>query len=115
MEELSSAVHERGTRLNRRVYAIAESELNNTRLIRPQELGGYGLDAQWNDDFHHSLRTAFTHEKAGYYADFDGVPDLEKAFRQGFTGVGIESRQACQQVRFMADRRRIADLSLGSE
>ena len=60
LQELASAVHAQAERLNRRIYVIAESDLNDARLVRSQELGGYGLDAQWNDDFHHALHTLLT-------------------------------------------------------
>ena len=74
--------------LNRRVYVIAESALNDTRLIRPPELGGYGLDAQWNDDFHHSLHTLLTKEREGYYADFGDFQHMAQAFSEGFVYSG---------------------------
>jgi maltooligosyltrehalose trehalohydrolase len=88
LEELSDAVHERATLLNRRAYVIAESALNDTRVIRPQELGGYGLDAQWNDDFHHSLHTLLTREREGYYADFGDFQHMAQAFSEGFVYSG---------------------------
>jgi maltooligosyltrehalose trehalohydrolase len=88
LEELADRVHERGTELNRRIYAIAESALNDTRLIRSQELGGYGLDAQWNDDFHHSLHTLLTREKQGYYGDFGDFQHMAQAFSEGFVYAG---------------------------
>lgn len=88
LEELADAVHERGTELNRRVYVIAESALNDTRLIRPSELGGYGLDAQWNDDFHHSLHTLLTNEREGYYVDFGDFQHMAQAFSEGFVYSG---------------------------
>jgi len=88
LEELAKAVHEQGTALNRRVYVIAESTLNDTRLIRPTELGGYGLDAQWNDDFHHSLHTLLTKERAGYYVDFGDFQHMAQAFSEGFVYSG---------------------------
>ena len=88
LEELAEAVHERGTALNRRVYVIAESALNDTRVIRPSELGGYGLDAQWNDDFHHSLHTLLTREREGYYADFGDFQHMAQAFSEGFVYSG---------------------------
>ena len=88
LEELSEAIHELGTSLNRRVYAIAESALNDTRLIRPTELGGYGLDAQWNDDFHHALHTLLTKESEGYYADFGNFQHMAQAFSEGFVYSG---------------------------
>jgi maltooligosyltrehalose trehalohydrolase len=88
LEELAEAVHEQGTALNRRVYVIAESALNDTRVIRPPELGGYGLDAQWNDDFHHSLHTLLTREHQGYYADFGDFQHMAQAFSEGFVYAG---------------------------
>lgn len=84
LDELSRAVRERAERLNRRAYLIAESDLNDTRLVLARELGGYGLDAQWNDDFHHCLHTLLTDEKKGYYIDFGRVGHMVKAFREGY-------------------------------
>ena len=71
-----------------RVGVIAESDLNDARLVSSQELAGYGLDAQWNDDFHHALHTLLTGERAGYYEDFGRVQDLAKAFAEGFVYSG---------------------------
>src|SRR5947208_6693749 len=88
LEELAERVHEQGTALNRRVYVIAESALNDTRIIRPSELGGYGLDAQWNDDFHHSLHTLLTKEHEGYYVDFGDFQHMAQAFSEGFVYSG---------------------------
>lgn len=88
LEELAVALHERGTSLNRRIYVIAESALNDTRLIRSQELGGYGLDGQWNDDFHHSLHTLLTKESEGYYLDFGRFQHMAQAFSEGYVYAG---------------------------
>jgi maltooligosyltrehalose trehalohydrolase len=88
LEELSTAVHEQTERIGRRVYLIAESDLNDTKLIRPRELGGYGLDAQWNDDFHHALHTLLTGEQSGYYKDFGKIAHLVKAFTDGYVYSG---------------------------
>jgi len=88
LQELASAVHEQAERLNRRIYVIAESDLNDVRLVRSPELGGYGLDAQWNDDFHHALHTLLTGERTGYYKDFGRLQDLAKAFAEGFVYSG---------------------------
>lgn len=88
LQELAEAIHARAERLNRRIYLIAESDLNNSRLIRAPEVGGFGLDAQWNDDFHHALHTLLTGERAGYYEDFGEIRHLVKAFRQGFVYSG---------------------------
>lgn len=84
LQELAEAVHLEGIALGRPLYVIAESDLNDIRLINPPEKGGYGLAAQWNDDFHHALRTLLTGDKSGYYQDFGGFADLVKAFREGF-------------------------------
>jgi maltooligosyltrehalose trehalohydrolase len=92
LEEIGLALHARAEVLNRRIYAIAESALNDSRLIRPRELGGYGLDAQWNDDFHHALRVLLTGDRAGYYQDFGELQHLAKAFRDGFVYAGDFSR-----------------------
>ena len=58
---------------------IAESGLNDPKVIRPVEVGGLGLDAAWADDFHHALRTLVTEEREGYYAEFGDLEDLGKA------------------------------------
>ena len=88
LSELSDTVRRRAERLNRRVYLIAESDLNDMRLIRPRDLGGCGLSAHWNDDFHHALHTVMTGETAGYYVDFGRLGHLAKAFREGFVYSG---------------------------
>jgi maltooligosyltrehalose trehalohydrolase len=91
LEDLSLAVKEQADHLNRQVYLIAESDLNDTRPIRSRDFGGYGLDAVWNDDFHHALHTLLTGERAGYYSDFGKVGDLAKAWRHGYIYDGRHS------------------------
>ena len=71
---------------------IAESDLNDPRVVRPPELGGYGLGAQWSDDFHHALHAVLTGERAGYYADFGALADLAKALTGAFVYDGRYSR-----------------------
>ncbi len=88
IEDLAAAVHRRAAELGRRIYVIGESSADDARLIRPAEEGGYGLDAQWNDDFHHALHTLLTGEKDGYYQDYSGVRHLAKALREGFAYSG---------------------------
>ncbi|MBP1726352.1 MAG: GlgB, partial [Deltaproteobacteria bacterium] len=88
LQELAEAVHAQAERLNRRIYLIPESDLNDTRLIRAPEVGGFGLDAQWNDDFHHALHTLLTGERTGYYEDFGEIRHLVKGFREGFVYSG---------------------------
>ena len=63
---------------------IAESDLNDPRLITPREGGGYGLDAQWSDDYHHAVHVALTRETTGYYADFEPLSALVKVCERGF-------------------------------
>lgn len=69
-------------------YLIAESDLNDSRIIRSPAQGGYGLDAQWSDDFHHALHTLLTHENEGYYQDFDSCNALAIAIRDRFVYSG---------------------------
>jgi maltooligosyltrehalose trehalohydrolase len=88
LDELAAAVHEQAEWLNRRVHVIAESDLDDTRIIRPRELGGYRHDAQWNDGFHHALHTLLTGECDGYYRDFGKVAHLAKAFAEGYVYSG---------------------------
>jgi maltooligosyltrehalose trehalohydrolase len=89
--ELGEAVQKEGERLNRRIFVIPESDLNDSRIIMSRELGGYGLDAQWSDDLHHSLHTLLTGESAGYYADFGKASQLAEAYRWGFVYRGQHS------------------------
>ena len=84
LEELSEEVEKFSSYQGRKHYLIAESDLNNPRIIRPREKGGYGIDAQWCDDFHHSLHSLLTREKEGYYVDFGTIGNLKKSFEQGF-------------------------------
>lgn len=91
IRELTDAVHALGRALGRTVLVIAESDLNDPRVVRPPERGGYGCDAQWSDDFHHAVHAALTGERAGYYADFGGVEPVAKALRDRFVLDGAPS------------------------
>ena len=73
-------------------YLMAESDLNDRRTIAPPEQGGQGLDAQWSDDFHHSLHTLLTGESGGYYEDFGSPEQWVKALQDGFVYDGVYSR-----------------------
>ncbi len=84
LEELATEVHREANRLGRKIYIIAESDLNDVRLIDPLNKGGYGLDAQWNDDFHHALHTLLTGEVEGYYVDFGRTGQFAKSLRERF-------------------------------
>ncbi|MDZ8053275.1 MAG: malto-oligosyltrehalose trehalohydrolase [Aulosira sp. ZfuVER01] len=82
--ELAEAVHSFSQNGGRKRYLIAESDLNNPQIIRPAELGGYGLDAQWSDDFHHALHALLTGDRQGYYQDFGQCAQLAKAYQDTF-------------------------------
>ncbi|HVB78390.1 MAG TPA: malto-oligosyltrehalose trehalohydrolase [Candidatus Binataceae bacterium] len=84
LREIGETFHAVAQSLERRAHVIAESDLNDVRVINPLEAGGHGLDAQWNDDFHHALHTVLTGAREGYFTDFGRVADLCKALRDGF-------------------------------
>jgi maltooligosyltrehalose trehalohydrolase len=91
LRELADAVARLGERTRRTRLLIAESDLNDPRVVQPAVLGGLGLDSAWADDVHHSLHAALTGERDGYYADFGTLGDLAKALRQGWVYDGAES------------------------
>jgi maltooligosyltrehalose trehalohydrolase len=91
LEELNIDVSARSTFLRRPMPLIAESDLNDPRLITAREGGGYGLTAQWSDDFHHALYVSLTGDTSGYYADFDSLTALGKVFESGFFHTGTRS------------------------
>ena len=89
LQELTEAVHAQAAHLGRRAVVIAESDLNDPKLLRPSSRGGFGMDAQWADDLHHALHATLTGEQVGYYADFpNGVADVAVAFEQRFVYAG---------------------------
>ncbi len=83
-EEIGAAVHAQGEALGRRTLVIAEIDANDPRWVRPREVGGFGLDAHWADDFHHALHVALTGERTGYYADFGEPGMLAKALGERY-------------------------------
>jgi maltooligosyltrehalose trehalohydrolase len=91
LAELTDAVHAQGAALGRRVHLIAESDLNDPRVVRPTAEHGLGFDAQWADDLHHAIHAALTGERAGYYADFGGAGPVIAALRDPFVGAGAYS------------------------
>ncbi len=78
-EEIGAAVHRQGAAAGRRTVVIAEIDSNDPRWVRPREVGGFGLDGHWSDDFHHAVHVALTGERSGYYADFGGVGPVARA------------------------------------
>ena len=75
----------------RKFNLIVESDLNDNKYINPVGAGGYGMNAQWIDEFHHSLRVTAGEAATGYYADFSGIAHLEKAYRDAYVYDGIYS------------------------
>jgi maltooligosyltrehalose trehalohydrolase len=92
LEDLSSEVDTLSAHLGRYFVLIAESDLNDPRVVTPREAGGFGVDAQWSDDFHHALHSVLTGEKQGYYEDFGSYAQLAKALQQAFIYDGVQSR-----------------------
>jgi maltooligosyltrehalose trehalohydrolase len=90
LEQLAIEVKDLGDELGRRLVLIAESDLNDPRIVKAWEVGGYGMDAQWSDDFHHALFTVLTEEGAekGYYADFGTMAKLAKSLTKVFVQDG---------------------------
>ena len=84
LEELAQAADALSSDLGRPLSLVAESDLNDPRVILPREAGGYGLTAQWSDDWHHAVHVALTGETAGYYADFADLDALPQAWSRGF-------------------------------
>jgi len=74
--------------VERPLILVAESDLNDPRLVKAPECGGFGLHAQWSDDFHHALHAWLTGERHGYYADFGALADLARAFEHGYVYAG---------------------------
>jgi maltooligosyltrehalose trehalohydrolase len=91
LQDLCEAVRRRGAELGRRIYTIAESDLNDPRVITPREEFGLGFDSQWSDDYHHSLHTLLTGEQDGYYEGFGKVSDLARTMTTGYLYVGQHS------------------------
>jgi maltooligosyltrehalose trehalohydrolase len=92
LEQLSTEVAVLSATLARRLVVIAESDLNDPRVVTPREAGGIGMDAQWSDDFHHALFTVIQDETVGgYYEDFGKLSHLAKALESTFVYDGIYS------------------------
>src|ERR1700728_394255 len=88
LAELKEHVQDLSARAKRTLNIIAESDLNDSRLLHLPARGGYGLDAQWSDDFHHALHALLTNESTGYYGDFGTMEDLGIAIRDGWRYAG---------------------------
>lgn len=91
LEQLACEVGDLQAQTGRHLVLIAESDLNDPRIVRSEEIGGYGIQAQWSDDFHHALHVVLTGERDGYYADFGSMADLAKAIECVFVYDGSYS------------------------
>ena len=91
LEQLAIEVAALSNEIGRPLTIVAESDLNDPRIVSPREVGGYGVDAQWSDDFHHALHAALTGETFGYYEDFGGLADVATALNHGYVYVGQHS------------------------
>ncbi|HEY8134260.1 MAG TPA: malto-oligosyltrehalose trehalohydrolase, partial [Thermoanaerobaculia bacterium] len=91
LQDLTTAVRDRARELGRRIYSIAESDLNDPRVITPRESLGLGFDTQWSDDLHHALHALLTREKTGYYIGYGTAADLASAISSGYLYTGQHS------------------------
>lgn len=93
LEQLSAEVTVLSAALGRCLFLIAESNLNDPAIVTPREAGGYGIDAQWSDDFHHALFTVLHAEQGkGWYSDFGSLENLAKSLSRVFVYDGAYSR-----------------------
>jgi maltooligosyltrehalose trehalohydrolase len=92
LAELSDAFQKQAQKLKRQAWIIAESDLEDVRIINPRASGGYALDAQWHDDFHHALYAFLTGAREGFLMDFGKLADLAKCIREGYVFDGNYSR-----------------------
>jgi maltooligosyltrehalose trehalohydrolase len=97
LEELAVEVAALSDEVGRPLALVAESDLNDPRLITARDAGGYGLDAQWSDDFHHALHTVVTRESFGYYEDFGSLNQMATALTCGYVYAGQYSRHRNRQ------------------
>jgi maltooligosyltrehalose trehalohydrolase len=91
LEQLAVEVESLSAHLGRPLSLIAESDLNDPKLITPREAGGLGLTAQWDDDVHHALHTLLTGERQGYYGDFGSLDCLQTVLEGAFFHAGTWS------------------------
>jgi maltooligosyltrehalose trehalohydrolase len=93
LEQLAAETETLAATIGRALVLIAESDLNDPRIVIPRDCGGFGMDAQWSDDFHHALFAVLSREEpAGYYSDFGSLAQLAKAMEETFVYDGIFSR-----------------------
>jgi maltooligosyltrehalose trehalohydrolase len=126
LDELSDAFQRQAQRLGRQAWLIAESDLDDARIINPRSKGGYALDAQWHDDFHHALYALLTGQREGFLMDFGNLGDLSKSICDGFVfdwkysryrqrhhGSSSKDRPGEQFVGFIQNHDQVANTSRG--
>ena len=126
LDQLSEAFHRQAQCLQRQAWLIAESDLEDVRIINPRGAGGYALDAQWHDDFHHALYALLTGQRQGFLMDFGAIADLSKSITDGFVfdwkysryrgrhfGSSSKERPGEQFVGFIQNHDQIANTSRG--
>lgn len=122
LRELASDVHRGARERGRHAYLIAESDLNDPRVIEPPAINGFGLDAQWNDDFHHAVEVYLIGQQSMRAADFGSFTDIVRAYRDGYVysgqysparrrrhGVPLQHAQPDQLVVFMQNHDQIGN------
>ncbi len=126
LDELSRAFQDQARCLQRQAWLIAESDLEDVRILNPRSAGGYALDAQWHDDFHHALYALLTGQREGFLMDFGAIADLSKSVTNGFVfdwkysryrgrhfGSSSKDRPGEQFVAFIQNHDQIANTSRG--
>ncbi|HEX3425063.1 MAG TPA: malto-oligosyltrehalose trehalohydrolase [Acidimicrobiales bacterium] len=88
IESLTAAVAALVGHVRRPLFVVAESDLNDPRVVRPPSEGGWGANAVWADEFHHALHATLSGERDGYYADFGALGQVAKALRDAWVFTG---------------------------
>jgi maltooligosyltrehalose trehalohydrolase len=88
LRELADAVEDFSSLKEKKFYLIAESDLNDRCIVLDSQRGGYKIDSQWSDDFHHAVHAVLTKENAGYYEDFGSIGHIAKVMKEGFVYTG---------------------------
>ncbi len=91
LEQLSNEVSAMAAQLGKPLWLVAESDLNDHRVVVPREAGGLGMDGQWCDDLHHALHALLSGETSGYYGDFGSLDVLSKSLVGAFVHDGTWS------------------------
>lgn len=126
LQEIRLRLDEFMAKTGKKHFLIVELDLNDTRFIKPVARGGFGMDAQWVDEFHHALRVTTGQDKTGYYADFSGIDHLAKAYRDAYVydgqwsphrhklfGVKAEANPGKQFIVFSQNHDQVGNRMLG--